>query len=174
MSGSGTNKKAGKRAQKRSFWSFIRKRDGSITIEFALLGPLFFVMAFGVIEIALISLGNTSVRAGLSDISRDIRTGRAQCVSDQDVVEAVCRFSLVSYCQSDMRIEQSVIGAGGANSVDSVEELNAGDIVLMRATYPWRIITPALYPFLGDETRTLDISSSIVFRSENFDDQTCS
>lgn len=160
--------------RRRSRLSFFRKKDGSVSIEFVVLAPIFFTLAFGVIEIALISLGTTGVRAGLSDVGRQIRTGQAQCLNEQQVAESVCQFALVAYCTTDMEVEQSVIGDGVSTSVDSIDELNAGDIVFMQATYPWRIINPALFPFLGDEDGTLQISSSIVFKSESFDDQACS
>lgn len=108
---------SGQRRTRPRLVSFAKRDDGSVSLEFALLGPVFFILAFGVIEIALISLGATGVKAGLSDIGREIRTGRAQCVTEQQVVDTVCRFSLVGYCSTALDVEQSVVSNGATNSV---------------------------------------------------------
>ncbi|MEL6977129.1 MAG: TadE/TadG family type IV pilus assembly protein [Pseudomonadota bacterium] len=153
--------------------AFVRRKDGSVAIEYVVLAPLFFVMALGAIEVALINIGVTGVRAGMSDIGRDIRTGEAQCLTEVEIVEAACRYSLVPYCSSDMSVEQSVVSGGATTTVASVDGLDAGDIVVLRATYPWRVINPILEPYFADENGAVEIGANVVFRSESFDDQIC-
>ena len=55
-----------------------RARRGSTTVEFALVVFPFFLLTFGLAEIAMIGFAQTSLNYAVSETSRQIRTGQAQ------------------------------------------------------------------------------------------------
>lgn len=149
---------------------YSRREDGSISIEFAFLGPIFMILMFGVLELALISLSVSGVKAGLNDVGRVIRVGQGQDLNDAEVTQIVCRAALISSCSDSVEIERQRFAAGAgadAVAVDEWSDLNADDIVLLTARYDWTVINPLLMPFIGDGG-DFSIQGAVVFKSENF------
>lgn len=153
-----------------------RREDGSVSVEFVVLGPVFLLLLFGVLELAVISMSVTGLRVGLEDVGRAIRTGQAQCVSDVEVAQVVCASAFSSACQADLDIVRERFAVGAAADQVSVEDwdaLDADDIVLLTAGYDWPILTPLMSPFLGEDGH-VRISSTVVFKNEGFDNASCS
>lgn len=164
-------------ARRGSLWSAFRRReDGSMAIEFVMLGPVYLMMVMGIFELMAISMSITGVKVGLDDVSRVIRTGQEQCLTDARVTEIVCQSAIVSNCASNLTLErQSYSGGGGVNAVDvnSWSGLNADDIIMLRASYDWPVITPMLQPFLGDADGAAKVQGAVVFKSESFKNASC-
>ena len=155
---------------------YRRREDGSVAIEYAFLGPVYLLILLGMFEIAAISMSMTSIRVGLDNVGRQVRTGQAQCLSDDDAKRIICSGSMGSNCSENLEIERSAFSSGAAAdavSVDDWENLNADDIVLLSATYEWPIINPMLDPFLGRGEGSVPIRGAIVFKSESFANASC-
>ena len=155
---------------------FGRREDGSVAIEYVVLGPIYMMLLLGIFEIAAISMSMTSVRVGLDNVGRLVRTGQAQCVSDDDVKEIVCRNSIGTSCESSFSVERSVYSSGAgadAVSVNDWQSLNADDIVLITAGYDWPLMVPLRDPFLGRGQGSVPIQSAVVFKSETYANVTC-
>ncbi|MEM9724748.1 MAG: TadE/TadG family type IV pilus assembly protein [Pseudomonadota bacterium] len=167
----------GGRALRRGwFGRWRRRRDGSISIEFAFLGPVFLLLLFGIVELVLVSLSGTSVRVGLQDVARDIRVGQAQCITDADVRERVCQQGFLFNCQQNIAIDRARFSAGpGADAVAVAQfsDLQANDVVLITADYDYAVINPLLTPFLGDGSGVVPVTGGVVFKSENFVNVSC-
>lgn len=153
--------------------SFFRSQEGATTTEFVILAPLFLLMLFAIIEIAMISLSRTTVRANMAEVGRDVRTGLAQCITEQELAERVCRKTLFANCVENVEISQSILGGARSRNARNVAAADAGDVVLMNASYPWPVLTPILTPLLGDQNGEMTLSSSFIFKNEPFNDQIC-
>ena len=62
----------------RSLRRFGRARRGSAAVEFAMVILPFFMLTFGLAEVAMLGFAQTSLDFAVSETARQIRTGRAQ------------------------------------------------------------------------------------------------
>lgn len=62
----------------KAFRRFARARCGSAAVEFALVLMPFFLLTFGLAEVAMIGFAQTSLDFAVSETARQIRTGQAQ------------------------------------------------------------------------------------------------
>lgn len=161
----------------------LAERAGVTAVEAALVLPPFLLMAFGILEVALLYFAAATLEGQVGEASRQIRTGAVQQSGDptqafrdllcdnlgglvacSDVIVDVRRydnFTNVSYPPyfDDEAQEEGAQFTPGA----------PGDIVVVRVAYRWRILTPFLSEFLGDGGgRTKLLSASSVFRNEPY------
>ncbi len=167
-------------ALRRSAGAFRRDREGVTLIEFAYIAPIFFLVLFSIIEIALISFSTSTFRTGLAYASRLVRTGDAQCLSDADFIEAICsRTTLAPSCATRTEVEREVYPSGFTTDVDlaiDVDEfaaLESGDVVLIRATYRWPLQSPLVEPFFTDGEGDFPYQVSFLFKNEEFFSAVC-
>lgn len=57
---------------------FMRDRSGQIAVEFAMIGPLFFGLLFGILETGILYLKATAIDAGIEEAKRVVMTGQVQ------------------------------------------------------------------------------------------------
>ena len=167
----GVARRAGRRLR-----GFRRAKDGSVAIEYVFLGPVFFLLMFGILEIALISMSVTGLKVGLDDVSRTIRVGDGQCLTDANVETILCNSALIPACASSVSITRQRFDSGpGADAVtvDEWSDLGADDIVMLSADYDWPVINPLLIPFLGDGNGAMSVRGAVVFKSETFNNVVC-
>ena len=71
---------------------FGRARRGSAAVEFALVLMPFFLLTFGLAEVAMMGFAQTSLDFAVSETARQIRTGRAQMngVSEGEIRAQLC------------------------------------------------------------------------------------
>jgi Flp pilus assembly protein TadG len=162
---------------------FRRARDGVTAIEAALVLPPFLFTAFGIIEVAMLYFVAATLEGQVGQASRQIRTGNVQLAADpqqafrdllcgnlggliacEDVIIDVRRYDgfgsvdYPSYVDDDGEPEDNQFAPG-----------DPGEIVVVRVTYRWRILTPFLAEFLGDGGgMTKRLSAGSVFRNEPF------
>lgn len=167
-------------ALRRRVDAFRRDQRGVTIVEFALVAPVFFLFLFSAIEIALISFSTSTFHTGLAYASRLVRTGDAQCFSDDEFIGAICgRASFAPECAARTEITRQVFSVGYATDPDlaiDVAEfaaLASGDVVMIRAAYRWPVLSPIVAPFLAEEDGAFAYEVSFLFKNEEFVSATC-
>lgn len=177
-------KSRGERLGLASVW---RRKDGATAVEFALIAVPFFWLLFAIVEIAGISLIQTSLDAAVTETAREIRTGQAQAAgrSAAQFKQRVCDYLtrlMPANCTTQLFIDarrfadfDSVAAQNplNGNAIDptrlTFQTGAASEVVLVRAYYQWKIFTPLFGDFfsnLGTGNRL--IVSSTLFRNEPF------
>jgi len=149
-------------SMKKALRRFGRARRGAAAVEFALVAIPFFLLTFGMAEVAMMGFAQTSLNNAVSQTARQIRTGRAQMdgMSASDVEEALCtelnKFMMME-CGGNLFLDvdrfDSFTNAsnGAADPIQNGEFEEAGfgyspgapsDIVVVRAYYRWKVMTP--------------------------------
>ena len=178
----------------RQFRRWRDDRSGLAALEFALIAVPFFILLFGLIEMALLFIMSNILEHAVSEASRQIRTGEFQKggFSAADFRQTVCDnlFSLMNCEPGDPRLtidvrtfasftslggDATALGMTADGEVDRTKiEFNAGEadeIVVVRAYYEWTLLTPVLSAPIANmpENRRL-IGAVAVFRNEPFGD----
>lgn len=164
---------------------FSRDREGSTAIEFAMIAGPFFLLVLATLEIALIFFAGSIIENAVVETARDIRTGRLQTSggTEETFRAAVCeRVSVIADCGRlaiDVRTFEDFSSTDFSSPLDGDGEIDengftfapggAGDIVVVRAFYPWQIITPSLGLGLANMSGNRRmIASATAFRNEPF------
>ena len=166
------------------FARFARCRRGVTAVEAALVMPAFVLMTFGIIETAMLYFAAAALEGQVGEASRQIRTGKVQKSGDPN---AQFRSLLCDKLGGLVRCDDVVIDVRRFNNFNSVDypvyvdengmPIGAtftpggpGDVVLVRVTYRWQILTPFLGQYLGDGgTTTKKLQSLAVFRNEPYE-----
>jgi Flp pilus assembly protein TadG len=168
---------------------FRRARRGSAAVEFALVMPPFFLLIFGLAEVGMMGFAQTSLNYAVAETARQIRTGQAQLdgVSESDIHDQLCSelntFMMLT-CEGNAYLDVSRFdsftsaGDGVESPIEDGEFQGDGfgyapgaasDIVVVRAYYRWKIMTPMFEPMFanaGNGERIL--VSTMMFRNEPF------
>lgn len=166
---------------------FGRARRGSAAVEFALVAVPFFLLIIGLAEIAMIGFAQTSLNFAVSNVSREIRTGRAQMdnVSYGDIKQQLCGdmdVFLMLDCDANLFLDvnrfDSFVNANTSGPIQN-GEFHSGsfgyvpgapsDIVVVRAYYRWKIMTPmfeAVFQNIAGGQRIL--AATMMFRNEPY------
>lgn len=167
---------------------FGRARRGSAAVEFALVIMPFFLLTFGVAEIAMIGFAQTSLDFAVTEVSRQIRTGQAQLggVTEGEIKARLCdevNNFIVMGCDGSLYLDvdryDSFVDAGaGADPIQDDEFQTDGmgyspgapsDIVVVRAYYRWRVLTPLFEPvFQNVANGERILVSTMMFRNEPY------
>jgi Flp pilus assembly protein TadG len=139
---------------------FTRQREGSATVEFALVAAPFLALLFAIIETALVFFSGQALETAVADASRLIMTGQAQTqgMSQTTFKDAVCsRIHGLFDCQSGVYVDvntfPSFANVSMPNPVDKQGNLQTnfsynpggpGDIVVVRLFYQWPIYVSLL------------------------------
>lgn len=176
------------RARLRTLRRFARAKRGSAAVEFSIIVVPFFVLTFGLAEIAMIGFAQTTLDFAVSNVARQIRTGEAQlngvgrAAIEQQLCDEVNRF-LVLGCDDNLFIDvnrfDSFVNAANNNSPIQNGQFQSGgfnfqpgaasDIVVVRAYYRWKIMTPMFEPvFQNIAGGERIVASTMMFRNEPF------
>ncbi len=165
---------------------FLRARRGAAAVEMALVATPFFLLLFGIIELAMIFLVSSSLENATSQAARTIRTGEMQTgggTSASFKTQICNNFGwLQSDCNSnlyvDVRTYASFASVTDPQPVQN-QTFNAGalqftpggpsDIVVVRAYYQW----PLIAPLMSQALQTLSggkvlLTSTATFRNEPY------
>jgi Flp pilus assembly protein TadG len=167
--------------------AFVKADSGAAAVEMALVAMPFFMLLFGIVELALIFLVSSSLENATQQAARTIRTGAFQnggAANAAAFKTTICnKFGwLQSDCSTnlyvDVRTYQNFSSIGAPQPVQNgVFNPNAltcnpgtpGDIEVVRAYYQWPLIAPlmsqALQQLNGGKTL---ITSTATFRNEPY------
>lgn len=175
-------------AMGRALRRFGKARQGVAALEFGLVALPFFLLTFGLAEVAMLGFAQTSLNFAVADAGRQIRTGQAQLngVTYSEIQTLVCnrlnQFLALS-CQDTLYLDvdryDSYAQAGavasplqGGNFDDSNIGYSPGaasDIVVVRAYFRWKIMTPLFEPIFGNTSGNERIlASTMMFRNEPY------
>lgn len=170
----------------RTFNNWASDKRGLAAVEFAMIAVPFFILIFGLLEIAAIFVFSTVLEHGLTEASRDIRTGQTQGagIDEAQFKDTVCDelFDLLD-CNGrlfiDVRTFENFGSTSNPSPIDQDGLLDssgfdfmpggANDIVVVRAFYEWDLFVPVLsapLENLAGGKRLL--SSTVAFRNEPF------
>lgn len=163
-------------------------RKGSAALEFALVAPVLFLMLFGMIECGVIYFGTSALQNATDDAGRLVRTGqtsgwtatqfKAQICGEMSglLASATCNSNL----QVDIRQYASFTGASYPSITNANGSINPSNlafpttfascqVVLVRAFYPWQIMTPLMQPLLENMPNgQFLMTAATAFRSEPY------
>jgi Flp pilus assembly protein TadG len=141
---------------------FASGRGGSAAIEFAMVALPFLMLICGILEISMIYLVSTTLENATADVARQIRTGQLQTAGGATAatfVSSICgELSwLGSKCSSNLYVDVRTFASfSSVNQPSPIQngQLNqnnltftpgsAGDIVLVRAFYQWKLFSPLI------------------------------
>ena len=165
---------------------FAREKRGVAAIEFALVAIPFFMLLFGILELALVFVLSTALDNATDTAARQIRTGRlAAGASATTFRKTICdelgwlsSGSCVNAMKVDVRTYPTFSGINLTSPIANGEINDAslsfsagqgGDIVVVRAFYAWPIFTPLLTQAVSNLSggKRL-VTSTIAFRNEPF------
>lgn len=176
-------------AMKKAVRRFARARRGAAALEFTLVVVPFFLLTFGLAEVAMLGFAQTSLNFAVSETGRQIRTGQAQTagVSAGEIQDRLCEnlnSFLVMTCEGSLYLDvkrYSSFTAAAAGTVDPIQDGefqdsgfgyqpgNPSDIVVVRTYYRWRVLTPLFEPIFANATNGERILvSTMMFRNEPF------
>jgi Flp pilus assembly protein TadG len=165
-----------------------RARSGSAAIEFAFVAPVLFLFLAGTIETGVIYFAGTTLQNATDDAARMVRTGQAVGMTAAQFKTQICSevSGLISSStcsanlQVDMRQYSNFSSATYPTVTNSNGSLNTAamqypgalapcEVVLVRAFYPWTIMTPLMAPLLENmPAGQYLLTSAAAFRSEPY------
>jgi len=161
-------------------------RKGSAALEFAIIAPVFFILLMGIVENGVIFFAGSTLQYATDNAARYVRTGQAQAanMTQAQFRTMICNdIAPLLPCNGNLQIDMEsyagYAGAAFASPTDANGNLNAGlnnyqpgvacNVVLVRAFYTWKVITPGLSVFLTNISGGYHlISATAAFRNEPF------
>jgi hypothetical protein len=99
-------KKAPKSGPRRFLARFLRREDGTATMEFVIYFSVFFLVLAAGVEIAYLNLRHAMLERGLDLATRDIRLSTGDIPSYEDVRTRVCEeAAILDSCSENLRLE---------------------------------------------------------------------
>lgn len=153
----------------------MRRSEGVVAVEFALIALPFFILLIGMIEMALFFAAGTVLEGGSAAASRLIRTGQVQLSADpQSTFEtALCEHVGPMLDCSKIQYEVIHVAEGTFAGAENYEPQfdadgnlvpsgfatgNSNDVVMVRSMYRYSFLTPFLGAMMtggvGDNTMT--------------------
>jgi len=96
-----------KKLSMRRIRRYLKNKEGTAAIEFAILAIPFFMLIFAVLELAIVFFINSTLTHAVSESGRQIRTGNFQaCGTKEKFKELVCEnMSGLGNCEKRLRID---------------------------------------------------------------------
>ena len=96
-----------KKLSMRRIRRYLKNKEGTAAIEFAILAIPFFMLLFAVLELAIVFFINSTLNHAVSEAGRQIRTGNFQdCGTQDNFKKLVCEnMSGLGNCQKRLRID---------------------------------------------------------------------
>ncbi|MGZ8363503.1 MAG: TadE/TadG family type IV pilus assembly protein [Caulobacteraceae bacterium] len=164
------------------FARFRAERSGAAAVEFALIAIPFFLLLFGIMEIAMVFLLATSLENATMQAARAIRTGQSQSAGTATAASFktdVCNRLgwLKGDCATNLSVDvrtfstfqsvqmqQPIKNGAFDSSALTFAAGGPGDIVLVRTFYKWPFVTP----LIGSAMKQLNDGSMLVVSVASF------
>jgi Flp pilus assembly protein TadG len=167
---------------------FLASRRGATAVEFAIIAVPFLALMFSIVELGMMFVASSAIEASTVVAARQIRTGQLQAGANNNTggfktlicngMTWISTADCMANLSIDVRTYTSFSGINptppvSGNAIDQSQlTFNSGSscqIVLVRAFYPWTLLTPVLepgLPNLGPNQRLL--TTAIAFRNEDW------
>lgn len=163
---------------------WVKRKDGTAAIEFALMAFPFLFLVLGILEISMMYAAATVLEGATSSAARLIRTGQIQEQSDPQAAfrNALCNYATVLVRCNDVIIEvqpmtnfddydsmQPAYDEDG-NMVSSGFNSGSSDSkMLIRAAYRYEMMNPFVGTMLLGASNSRQFMSTIVMQTEPYD-----
>jgi len=180
-----------RRVRRRLLGRLLRRRNGAVAVEYALILPVFLYFLIGIVEMAMLFYTTTVVDGSVTNAGRQIRTGQAQlsgntlttfqtqlcnslgsvydCNSMTYNVQTFASFATVSMPTVKLDADGNLVDADGNPIVLAFSAGGAGEITVVRVIYSWEFLTPLIGALMGGTNNTKLLSSTAVFRNEPYE-----
>lgn len=102
---------------------FRRETDATVTIEFALLIPLYFALLVSTVELGLLNLRHSQLERALDIAVREIRLNTGSVQNHDDMRDLICDLSgFVDNCESSLRLEMIQLDPFNWTPVDTTPD----------------------------------------------------
>ncbi|HEX3407176.1 MAG TPA: TadE/TadG family type IV pilus assembly protein [Caulobacteraceae bacterium] len=175
-------------AVRRRLRAFASAKGGATAVEFAMISIPFLALLFAMFELGAMFMASSAIDAAVEQASRQIRTGQLQSGASDNAAgfkTLVCNsVSWISSadCQANLSLDVRTFStfasinvtspvSGGAIDQSQIGFTPGGscDIVLVRAFYPWTLLTPTLEPGLPNLNASQRLlTATVAFRNENW------
>lgn len=170
---------------KKSVLKLTADASGATAVEFALIVGPFFALLFAVLESTTIFFATATLENGVLEVSRMVKTGQAQA---QEISAGAFKAELCARVSALMDCDRIVVDVQTFENIGSVsfdppidangefaisptfDTGTAGDIILVRAFYSWKVFTPGVgfaMANMNNGTERLIVAST-AFRNEPF------
>ena len=168
---------ASKRLCARSLLNDIR---GTAAVEFGLVGLMFTVLLFCIVQVGIVMLVQTALDEATRVASRQIRTGTVTSSGATTFVSALCaKLSLLPSCSSSIQYNvvsgstfaslSTTITTSSANRMTGTQFApgTAGQDVIVQVGWTLPVYVPQITPMLG-KNGTVLLVSTVAFQNEPF------
>lgn len=167
------------RPRQRCIRAFRTDNSGATAVEFALVAPLLCFALLSLVEIGMLGMMQSGLDNSLVEVSRKIRTGRADgpasATSFEDQVCGNIGGSL-SACRDRLTISvqqfDNFAAATGVITAAPAGQFNKGgpdDIIIVKADYRWPLMTPFIATaFHRDGPLSITLGSRMAFKNEPY------
>lgn len=167
-------------------WFF--SEEGVTAIEFSLLALPFTFFILAIIELSLLFVGQSVLNGAVQDAARMIKTGQAQQDADPEEMFRVALCDHASMMLNCANVQYQVERIASFDDADLQPELDedgnmidtpfepgeSSDVVIIRATYLYPLMTPVIGAFFSDFPGNKKmLMSTIVLEAEpySFEDE---
>jgi len=111
---------------------FRSREDGNVTIEFAIVVPLFLMILMSTVELGLITIKQSMLERALDQTVRDLRLGTGSDQQHDDIRDTICaRSGFIDSCDTSLRLEMVQVDPFNWTAIDATPDcINAVEEVL--------------------------------------------
>lgn len=164
---------------------FLRRKDGAVAVEYAMVAAPFLALVFAILETSIVFFAGQTLETAAADSARLIMTGQAQKqgFSQAQFKTQVCNrifglFDCNGGVQVDVRTYAAFSSINNAKPIDANGNLTVtptyapggpGDIVVVRLLYKWPVYVSLLGLNLSDVAGSNRlIMATAAFRNEPY------
>jgi Flp pilus assembly protein TadG len=169
----------------------LRRREGAVAVEYALILPVYVYLLAGIIEMSMLFYTTTVVDGAVMDAGRQILTGQAQqsastlttfqtslcsalgsvynCNNMTFNVQTFSSFATVSMPDVYLDADGNLVDVDGNPIALPFNAGASGEITVVRVIYSWTFFTPLIGNLMtGSSSKTKLLSTTTVFRNEPY------
>ncbi len=150
-----------------------RRQRGASAVEFALVGSLFFLLLFSIVDFGAMMWANLTMQHAVREGARYAVTGQNGLDPNASapqryraVLEKIHDSSLGVYDMSNAQVTTWVNGTSQSNGSGMFG--SAGDIVVIQVTCNWPLLTPVVAAFFKSTGGKYHFSVAATMRNEAF------
>jgi Flp pilus assembly protein TadG len=165
------------------FGRFLRCREGSPAVEFALVAAPFVALMVAIMQVGLIYFAQEALESAVEQTARLVLTGQSTSMTQTQFATALCNNSPGLFTCANFMIDlqpatsfasanvtQPTLTFNGSGQVSNTWQYNVGapgDIMVMRVMYEWPVFLGPLGFNLSNEPNSkLLMMATSVFRNE--------